>query len=61
MNYYETFIGQITVWEFIGPFSNDIDKAIENVIENWPWDCEIPGDFESVVSQYCLDTLDQGG
>lgn len=57
MDYYETYIGQITVWEFIGPFLNDIDRAIDNVVQNWVWDCKIPSDFESVVSAYCMSQV----
>ena len=59
MNYYELYVGQIPVEEFIRPFSGDIDKAIESLVDEWPYDCEIPGDFHSVLSRYCLDSVEQ--
>jgi len=57
MSYYELFIGSLTPAEFVSPFSGNVDSAIQNVLDNWVWDCPIPEDFRSVVHKYVTDNL----
>jgi hypothetical protein len=49
--YYETYIGSLTVSEFLD--NMEVEAAIDNVIETWPWEDSIPVDFRAVIKEYC--------
>lgn len=55
---YEVFVGQITPQEFVAPFGN-INKAISNLIENWPYDEPVPSWLEAALFRYVEDRLDE--
>lgn len=57
MRYYESFIGQITVEEFVRPFGGDIDNAIAAFVADWPWKGEAPWNFADLVREYCVAQL----
>ena len=60
MNYYECYVGSITVKDFISPYvqnSDPIESALTALIEYWPWNEEVPEDFISIVHEYCLNQL----
>ena len=52
MEYYELYIGQITVNEFLLGFDS-FEQAIENVIAEWVWEDPVPDDFREVILTYC--------
>lgn len=52
MTYYEIYIGSITVDEFIGT-ADSVEEAVRNFINQWPWEDEIPDDFEQIITGYC--------
>ena len=59
MRYYEAFIGQIPVSEFVRPFGGDIDKAIAAFVADWPWKGEAPWNFIDLVKEYCEAQLSE--
>ena len=59
MRYYEAFIGQIPVSEFVRPFGGDIDKAIAAFVAEWPWSYDVPFGFDEVVYEYCEAQLSE--
>ena len=60
MEYYEKYIGSITVQEFVRPFNGLIDpveSAIHAFAKSWPWNESIPEDFYPEVYESCEEQL----
>ena len=57
MEYYESYIGSLSVNEFLKPFNGNIVNAVNNVIDTWPWPCQIPDGFMSVIVDYCTNRI----
>ena len=49
---YETYVGSITPGEFVSPFEGSADAAINSLLVNWPWNCEIPENLEHDLMRY---------
>ena len=63
MEYYQIYIGSISVKDFIELytlFTHPIIYVVNDLVDNWPWNDPTPDDFKDIVVNYCERVLYDG-